>query len=73
MAEGEGEIIIRGGSVNLDYDDAIYVKDRNDPKVHRNASRKITRIWVVDESGVTKYDSGEHNGGLKWIVTVRTK
>jgi hypothetical protein len=73
MSEGSGEIIVKGGSVNLDYDDAIYVRDPNDPRKHQNSSRKITRVVVVDEEQVTKYDSDENPGGLRWTVTVYTK
>jgi hypothetical protein len=67
-----GIIIIKGGSVDLDYDESIYPKDPNDPKKHKNDNRKVTRILVQDEHDVTKYDSNGENP-LKWKVTVFTR
>ena len=62
-----GEIIIKGGSVELEYDDAVYPKDPTDPKKHKNSSKKITRVVIT---GDISYDSGEHPEGIKcWITT----
>ncbi|HUS11489.1 MAG TPA: hypothetical protein VMZ30_13565 [Pyrinomonadaceae bacterium] len=72
MAEGD-DIIIKGGSVELQFDDAIYPNSSSDPKKHRNPNRKISRIVVVDENGGQKYDSGESQSGMKWTITVSTK
>ena len=73
MSDGASEIIIKGGSVEIDFDDSIYHKRNGDPKIHESRDRKITRIGVVDESGGEKFDSGDEPGGLKWMVTVSTK
>jgi len=73
MGEGGGEIIIKGGSVEVAFADSLYPKDPNDPSKHKNSNRKITRIVVRDENGGTLYDSGTNNGGLKFEVTVSTK
>jgi len=73
MSDGSGEIIIKGASVHLEFNGAIFIKDPNDPKKHDNPSRKITKIVVVDENGVEKFNSGDNPGGLKWKVTVSTK
>jgi hypothetical protein len=64
-----GDIIIRGGSVDLEYDDSVYPKDPGDPKKHKNENKKITRILIEDENGGVKYDSDGQNA-MKWKVTV---
>lgn len=64
---GEGGIIIiKGGSVELQYDDTIYPRDPQDPKIHKNANLKITR--VVIEGDIT-FDSGEPKEGLACTIT----
>ena len=73
MSDGGGEIIIKGGSVNLQFDESVYKKDPNDPKKHENANRKITNIVIVDENGGERFNSGDNQGGLKWTITVSTK
>lgn len=73
MSDGGGEIIIKGGSVNVVFDESVYKKDPNDPKKHENANRKITKIVIVDENGGERFNSGDNQGGLKWTVTVSTK
>lgn len=73
MSDGGGEIIIKGGSVELLFNDTIYKKNNGDPRKHENASRKITRIVVLDEESGEKFDSGDNQGGLNWTVTISTK
>lgn len=70
---GGGEIIIKGGSVEVSFDGTLYLKDTGDPKKHKHPSRKITRVQVADENGNSKFDSGPNNGGLKWTITVSTQ
>ena len=72
MAEGE-DIIIKGGSIELEFDDAVYPNNPSEPKKHKNPNRKISRIVVVDENGGEKFDSGESQNGMKWTITVSTK
>jgi hypothetical protein len=73
MSDGSGEIIIRGGSVEVQFDGSVYQKDPNDPKKHQNANRKITKVVVLDENGAETFNSGDNQGGLRWTVTVSTK
>jgi hypothetical protein len=72
MAEsnGSGDIIIKGGSVEVQFDSAGYTKNGNQ---HDNPNKKITQIVVVDENGVEKCNSGDSPSGLKWKVSVTTK
>jgi hypothetical protein len=61
-----GDIIIKGGSVELDYDETIYQRDPLDPRLHKNATRKLTRV-VID--GDISYDSGENKEGFTCTIT----
>jgi hypothetical protein len=61
-----GVIIIKGGSVELDYDETIYARDPLDPKKHINRTGKITRVEI---SGDITYDSGEFKDGLRCTIT----
>ena len=65
-----GEIIIKGGSVELDYDGAVYPPDPLDPKKHKNNAKKITKVVI---SGDIDFDSGEHANGIKCLITVTCK
>ena len=51
-----GVIIIKGGSVDLEYDENVYVKDPLDPRSHKNPNKKITRVVI---SGDISFDSGD--------------
>jgi hypothetical protein len=64
MANGD-DIIIRGGSVELEYDDSVYAKNPNDPRKRQNSGKKVTRIVIT---GDISFDSGDHPEGLKCEV-----
>ncbi|MEP6568985.1 MAG: hypothetical protein ABJC10_04355 [Acidobacteriota bacterium] len=75
MADGSGggDIIIKGGSVEVSFDTGMYTKNSTrDPTLHRHDTRKITRVQVKDESGKSQYDSGPNDEGLKWKITIST-
>jgi hypothetical protein len=47
MADG-GDIIIRGGSCNLIFNDSIYPADPGDPGSHKNKdNQKVTRVIIT--------------------------
>jgi hypothetical protein len=70
MGEGSGEIIIKGGSVELNFDDGIYQRVPNDPGAYRNQNRQITRVLVEDQEGKIQLDSSESVG--QWRITIFT-
>jgi hypothetical protein len=70
MANGS-DIIIKGGSVNIQYDDSIYLKEGS--WNHINLDKTLTRITIVDENGRSIYDSGENPAGLKWEIRAYCK
>ena len=65
MAEG-GDIIIKGGSVQLDFNDDYYPKENG----RLNEKQNITRIQIT---GDVKYDSNDHPEGLHCTITVTCK
>ena len=65
-----GVIIIKGGSVDLDYDEDIYPRDPANPKSHKNSNRKITRIVI---EGDESFDSGDRPNGLRCTITISSK
>jgi hypothetical protein len=68
---GEGGIIIiKGGSVDLDYDETVFEKNPADPRSHRNPNRKITRVVIT---GDITFDSDDHPQGLRCTITTTTK
>lgn len=64
-----GVIIIKGGSVDLDYDESIYEKNPANPRSHKNSTRKITRVVIT---GDLSYDSGDRPEGLRCTITTTT-
>ena len=69
MAGGSGDIIIKGGSVEVIFEESLYPKTTGDPIVHQNNSRKITRIVIT---GDISFDSGDHPEGLTCEVKAIT-
>jgi hypothetical protein len=65
MANG-GDIIIKGGSVDIQYDDSLYVKEGE--WNHINLNKRITRITITDENEKLLYDSGVNSNGLRWEI-----
>lgn len=70
-APGDGtDIIIKGGSVELDYDESVYPKNPSDPRSHKNGTKKITRVVITGE---IQFDSGDHPNGLRCEITTTCK
>lgn len=65
-----GEIIIKGGSVELEYDATVFPPDPSDPKKHKNNAKKITRVVIT---GDITFDSDEHPNGIRCIITTTCK
>ena len=72
MSEGEGDIIIKGGSVKILFDDTLYPTQSSNRNDHQNDNRRITQIRVLDVNGGILYSTGENNGGLDYEVRVTT-
>ena len=77
-APGNGsEIIIKGSSVEVEFDGAVYAQDPVNPRKHKNQNKKITRVLITDQTDpnnlIVVYDSEDHPGGLKWEIRVTCK
>jgi hypothetical protein len=65
-----GDIIIKGGSVQLQFDDQIFPGEHGNPGHHENLNRRITRVVIT---GDVNFDSGDHPQGLKCTITASSK
>ena len=73
-APGEGsDIIIKGGSVDLEYDETVYRKDNGDPKKHKNSDMKITRVVITGDINFDSRDQQPGTNGLKCEITISCK
>lgn len=69
MANG-GDIIIKGGSVDIDYDNAVYPAEPG-KRGHKNDKQRITRVLVEDAGGTSQYDSDDVAADTStWKITV---
>ena len=70
MANG-GDIIIKGGSVDIDFDEARYPKDPGQPRKHKANDETITRVTVEDANSNIQYDSNNTSGDKTyWTIHV---
>jgi hypothetical protein len=67
MANG-ADIIIKGGSVDISFDNAVYPPGNSGS--HSNSGARMQRILITDEQNQTKYDSGQSGAVGKWTVSV---
>ncbi|MEK6282121.1 MAG: hypothetical protein AABN95_17330 [Acidobacteriota bacterium] len=70
MSDTGSDIIIKGGSVELEYDGTIYTRDPSDPKKNQNPTKKITHVVI---SGDISYDSGDNPNGLRCEIKLTCK
>jgi hypothetical protein len=69
-----GDIIIKGGSVELDFDDSQYPVIPGNPKLHTSPARNIKRIVIVDDRDQKIFDSNDTGQNpMKWKVTVHAR
>jgi hypothetical protein len=69
MANG-GDIIIKGSSVDIDYDNNYYPTEAG-KRSHKNDKQTITRVKVEDPGGTSKYDSATDGADPSaWTITV---
>lgn len=68
MSNGS-DIVVTGGSVEIEYDSSVYVKEPGTKK-HKNQTKKITRIEIT---GDKNWDSGNQPNGLNCQIKVSCK
>lgn len=70
MSNGTSDIIIKGGSAEVEFDSAVFERDPKERKKYKNKNKKITRVVIT---GDISYDSDEHPNGLKCTITATCK
>ena len=69
MSDGSGEIIIKGGSCEIHFDDTLYTKDPNDPKKRRHKHDRL-KIRKIALDGKTLFESKAPDDGFKGEVRI---
>ena len=68
MSNGTGDIIIKGGSAEVHFDDQVYVQDPQNPQRYSNAEKRVVRVVIT---GDLSFDSGDDKGdGWNCEITV---
>lgn len=66
MANG-GDIIIKGGSLEIQFDHELFKQDPGNPRKRKHRTLKITRIVV---SGDANFDSNDIPNGFKGEIRI---
>jgi len=72
MSDGSGEIIVKGGSCELHFEEGLFEKDPNDPKRHKHKKNHVNIRRIVI-TGNRNFDSGDIPGGFKGDVNITFK
>ncbi|MFN2509812.1 MAG: hypothetical protein ABR568_00035 [Pyrinomonadaceae bacterium] len=67
MSNGTSDIIIKGGSAEVHFDDGIYEQDPTDPNKYSNEDKKVMRVLIT---GDLSFDSGNKTEGWHCEITV---
>jgi hypothetical protein len=66
MSNGTADIIIKGGSAEVHFDDSIYEPDQQNPNTYSNENKKIVRVVIT---GDLSFDSGAKGSGWNCEIT----
>lgn len=82
-SDGSGEIIIKGGSCEIHFNDGVFDKDASEPGKQKHKHKKdvkIRRIVITgnklfDKDNIVggSFDSGDIAGGFKGEITISYK
>lgn len=61
------DIIIKGGSAEVNFDSKIYVQDPENPHRYLNTEKTISRVVIT---GDIAFDSGDKPGGIECEIVV---
>lgn len=70
MADGSGEIIIKGGSCEIYFDHDIYQAVEGDSKQRKCNTLKIKQIIISGDDQFEDYDTGEHEDKFKGTIRI---
>ena len=71
MSDTGGDIIIKGGSVELEFDGTLYSKQDENPKLRKNAEYKITQVIIT--GGGMEYTSDVFPQGSNCVIKIVCK
>lgn len=71
-ADGSGEIIIKGGSCEIHFDDGVFDKETTSDKKQKHKHKKDVKINRIVITGTKSWDSGDITG-FKGDITIRYK
>jgi hypothetical protein len=69
MADGSGEIIIKGGSCELYFDHDVFQRDEYDLTKRKHATLNIKQIIISGDPEFSDHNTGEHP--TKFTGTIR--
>jgi hypothetical protein len=71
MSNGTGEIIVRAGSAEVEFDPEIYKEETSvgKKKKYKNDKKKVTRVQITGDINIDRSDPN----GLKCVITVSTE
>jgi hypothetical protein len=61
MSNGSNEIIIKGGSCELQFDHGVFQQDQVDNTKRKNADLEIKHIIISGDPEFPDHDTGEHS------------
>ncbi len=71
VIDGGGDIVIRGGSCELIYNDGKYPRDPANPNKHKNIeNQKVVRVIITGE---ISFDTGDHPDGMTCEIITMVK
>ena len=73
MADGGGEIIIRGGSCEIHFDESLFQKDTSDPSNHKlkHVEMRIEEIHINEDPGKQLFDGYYTPDGFKGEIKIK--
>jgi hypothetical protein len=70
MADTSGEIVIKGGSCEINFDHSVFPLVEGEARIRKHETLEIKQIIISDDSLFDDYDSGEHEVGFKGTIRI---
>lgn len=70
MSDSSGEIIIKGGSCELNFDHQLFPLVEGEARIRKHETLEIKQIIISDDLEFEHYDSGEHEVGFKGTIRI---
>ena len=70
MSDSSSDIIIKGGSCEIDFDLVAFQKDPQDPRKYKHHGAKIKRVTISGDNDFQDVDTGTHPDRFKGTIKV---